>query len=209
MLTKHRLRNGKLRTMSRADHWTHVRSKLLVKRKYSICGTWRCTGTPSKQRHGREQDATKLASSESIPTKVAPKLHVTTRVLVCTEVRRQPLRWKLYESYSVLCARKTFFELKTSLLISIADVSRARFCAVAVRDEYVRLPDEDPKAKQPDVCVGNCERRCTDPCSPTVKRALRSCLRDWRIFPRAWHHSAIFSTKTWRPTFWCTAMIFS
>ena len=89
MLTKHRLRNGKLRTMPRADHWTHVRSKLLVKRKYSLWGAWRCTGTPPKQRHGREQDATKLASSGSIPTKVAPKLHVTTRVLVCTEVRHK------------------------------------------------------------------------------------------------------------------------
>ena len=32
-------------------------------------------------------------------------------------------------------------------------MSRARFCAVAVRDEDVRLPDEDPKAKQPGVCV--------------------------------------------------------
>ena len=53
----------------------------------------------------------------------------------------------------MICARKTYFELKTSLLISVADVSRARFCAVAVRDEDVRLPDEDPKAKQPGVCV--------------------------------------------------------
>ena len=66
---------------------------------------------------------------------------------------RQPLRWKLYESDSVLCVRKTFFELKISLRISIADVSRARFCADAVRDENVRLPVEDPKAKQPGVCV--------------------------------------------------------
>ena len=89
MLTKHRLRNGKLKMTSRADHFTHERSKLLVKRKYSMCGTWRCTGTPPKQRHGHELHATKLASSGSIPTKVAPKLHVTTRVLVCTEVRHK------------------------------------------------------------------------------------------------------------------------
>ena len=27
-------------------------------------------------------------------------------------------------------------------------------------------------------------------------------------FPEAWHHRAIFSTKTCRPTFWYTAMIF-
>ena len=32
-------------------------------------------------------------------------------------------------------------------------MSRAHFYADAVRDVYVRLPDEDPKAKQPDVCV--------------------------------------------------------
>ena len=27
-------------------------------------------------------------------------------------------------------------------------------------------------------------------------------------FPEAWRPRVIFSTKTWRPTFWCTAMIF-
>ena len=31
-------------------------------------------------------------------------------------------------------------------------MSRAHFYADAVRDVYVRLPDEDPKAQQPDVC---------------------------------------------------------
>ena len=36
-------------------------------------------------------------------------------------------------------------------LITTADVSRAHFYADAVRDVYVRLP-EDPKAKQPGVC---------------------------------------------------------
>ena len=61
---------------------------------------------------------------------------------------RQHLRWKLCESYSVLRVRKT----EDPFLISIADVSRAPFYADAVRDVYVRLPDEDPKAKQPGVC---------------------------------------------------------
>ena len=28
-------------------------------------------------------------------------------------------------------------------------------------------------------------------------------------FPEAWRHRVIFSAKTWRPTFWCTAMIFN
>ena len=31
-------------------------------------------------------------------------------------------------------------------------MSRAHFYADAVRDVYVRLPDDDPKAKQPVVC---------------------------------------------------------
>ena len=70
MLTKHRFRNGKLKTTSR---------KLIVKRKHSIYGTW-CTNTPPKKRRGHAQDATLLASSGSIPTNVAPKPHVTPRV---------------------------------------------------------------------------------------------------------------------------------
>ena len=53
------------------------------------------------------------------------------------------------------------FRVEDLFLISIADVSRAHFYADAVRDVYVPLPDEDPKAKQPGVCVVNCERRCT------------------------------------------------
>ena len=124
MLTKHRLRNGKLRKMSRADDWTHVRSKLLVKRKYSICGTWRCTGTPPKQRHGREQDATQLAASGSIPTKVTPKLHVTARVLVCTEVRHKGV--------------EQIFSATPSL-----ETQRIRFCVMC--QEYVfRVEDLSP-----------------------------------------------------------------
>ena len=44
------------------------------------------------------------------------------------------------------------FRFEDPFLISIADVSRAHFYAYAVRDVYVRPPDEDPKAKQPGVC---------------------------------------------------------
>ena len=41
------------------------------------------------------------------------------------------------------------FRVEDPFLITTADVSRAHCCADAVRDVYVRLPDEDPKAKQP------------------------------------------------------------
>ena len=42
--------------------------------------------------------------------------------------------------------------LRTLSSSTTADVSRAHLYADAVRDVYVRLPDEDPKAKQPVVC---------------------------------------------------------
>ena len=44
------------------------------------------------------------------------------------------------------------FRVEDLFLNTPADVSRAHFYADAVRDVYVRLPDEDPKAKQPGVC---------------------------------------------------------
>ena len=66
--TKNFRRSGKPRMMSRADHWTHMRSKMPVRRTKSICGTWRCTSTPLKRKHGLEQDANQLASSGSVPT---------------------------------------------------------------------------------------------------------------------------------------------
>ena len=136
----------------------NVKSKLPVKRKYSTCGTWRCTSTPLKRKHGHEQDATQLASSGSTPIKEVPKAHVTARVWCVRKCvmkgsnrsSRQHLHWKLCESCSVLRARKTF-RVEDPFLISIADVSRAHVYAGAVRDVYVRLPDEDPKAKQPGV----------------------------------------------------------
>ena len=54
----------------------------------------------------------------------------------------------------LLCVacQEDVFRVEDPFLISIADVSRAHFYADAVRDVYVRLPDEDPKAKQPGVC---------------------------------------------------------
>ena len=44
------------------------------------------------------------------------------------------------------------FQVEDLFLIAIAVVSPAHFGADAVRDVYVRLPDEDPMAKQPGVC---------------------------------------------------------
>ena len=52
---------------------------------------------------------------------------------------------------SVAC-QGDVFQVEDPFMISIADVSRAHFYADAVRDVYVRLPDEDPKAKEPGVC---------------------------------------------------------
>ena len=85
--------------------------------------------------------------------------------LVCTEVRHKgvepifsatPPLETLRIPLCVSC-QEDVFRVEDPLLISIADVSRAHFCADAVRDVRVRLLDEDPKAKLP-VCVGNCER---------------------------------------------------
>ena len=57
-----------------------------------------------------------------------------------------------YRSRLVCTCQEDVFKVEDPFLITNADVSRAHFCADAVRDIYVRLPDEDPKAKQPGVC---------------------------------------------------------
>ena len=69
--------------------------------------------------------------------------------LVCTEVRHErvePVRETLRILPSAAC-QEDVFQAEDPFLISIADASRAHFYADAVRDVYVRLPDEDPKAK--------------------------------------------------------------
>ena len=114
--------------------------------------------TPPKRKHGHERDATQLASSGSIPTKVAPKPHATAPVwcvrryatMSRTDLLSNTAFWKLCEFYSVLRVRQTFFRVEDTL-ISIADVSRAHFYADAVRDVNIRLSNEDPKAKEPGV----------------------------------------------------------
>ena len=79
------LEGGEQRTMTREDHWIRVKSKLPVKRKQSICGTWRCI--PLKRRHGHEQDPVVLMWIDT--NKEVPKPHATVSRLVCTEVRHE------------------------------------------------------------------------------------------------------------------------
>ena len=80
--------------------------------------------------------------------------------LVCTEVHHKgvepifsatPPLETLRVLLCVAC-QEDVVRVEDPFLISIADVSRAHFYADAVRDVYVRLPDEDPKTKQPSVC---------------------------------------------------------
>ena len=80
--------------------------------------------------------------------------------LVCTEVRHKgvelifsatPPLETLRVLLGVAC-QEDVFQVEDTMLITIADVSRAHFYADAVRDVYVRLPSEDPKTKQPGVC---------------------------------------------------------
>ena len=80
--------------------------------------------------------------------------------LVCTEVRHKgvesifsatPPVETLRVLLSVAC-QEDVFRVEDPFLITTADVIRADFYADAVRDVYVRLPDGDPKAKQPGVC---------------------------------------------------------
>ena len=51
-----------------------------------------------------------------------------------------------------VACQEDVLSVEAHFLISTADVSRAHSYADAVRDVHVRLPDEDPKAKQPGVC---------------------------------------------------------
>ena len=113
--------------------------------------------------------------------------------LVCTEVchkRVDPIfsATPPLETLRVLlcvACQEDVVRVEDPFLMSIADVSRAHFCADAVRDVNVRLPDEDPKAKQPGVCGEIAKDNVRiQRCSTTVERAQRSSVGAWRIFPR-------------------------
>ena len=63
-------------------------------------------------------------------------------------------------------------------------MSRAHFYSDAVRDVYVRLPNEENKAKQPSVC-GKLRKTMYGSLDAAQRwRASRSSLEDLRIFPR-------------------------
>ena len=70
-------------------------------------------------------------------------------------------------------------------MITTAGVSRAHFYSDAVRDVCVRLPDEDPKAKQPGMC-GKLRKTMYGSldAGPTLGRTLCSGFGGGRIFPR-------------------------
>ena len=80
--------------------------------------------------------------------------------LVCTEVPHKGVEPILsatppLEALRILlcvACQEDISRVEDPFLISTADVSRAHFYANAVRDVYVRLPDEDSKAQEPDVC---------------------------------------------------------
>ena len=144
-----------------------------------------------------------MASSVSIPTKVAPKRHVTVRVWCVRRCAIKRGRTDLLGNTSagnsasptqcVEC-HEDVFQAEDPFLISIADVSRTHFYADAVRDVCVRFPDEDPKAR---LCVGSCERQCTDLLDAAQRR---SSFGDWRIFPRR----GISVSFLPQGPFWCT-----
>ena len=93
--------------------------------------------------------------------------------LVCTEVRHKAATPPL-ETLRILLGVACQEDVFQPFLVSIADVSRAHFYADAVCDVYVRLPDEDPKAKQP-VC-GKLRKTMYGSldCCPTLGRTLCS-----------------------------------
>ena len=69
--------------------------------------------------------------------------------LVCTEVRHEGVEpfFSATPPFTLCCVLGRLFRVEDPFLISIADVSRAHFYADAVRDVFVRLPNEDSKAK--------------------------------------------------------------
>ena len=73
--------------------------------------------------------------------------------LVCTEVRHKAVE-PIFSATTPLETLRVLLSVacQEDIFQAIADVSRAHFYADAVRDVYVRLPDEDPKAKQPCMC---------------------------------------------------------
>ena len=99
--------------------------------------------------------------------------------LVCTEVRHKgvepifsatPPLETLRVLISVAC-QEDVFRAEDRFLITTADVSRADFYADAVRNVYVQLPDEDPKAARRVREIAKDDVRFLR-CCPTLGRTL-------------------------------------
>ena len=126
------------------DHWIHEKSKLPVRRKQSICGTWMyevSTEAEARARTGRNPVGLILIDTNKGGVEVP---RYCSR-LVCTEVRHEGSNRSSQEHRPG--KRKNcedVFQVEDPFLISIADVSRAHFHADAVRDVCVPLPDEAP-----------------------------------------------------------------
>ena len=211
MQTKTRNRSGKLKKMSRVEHWILVRLKLLVKREYSIYGTGRyaySTEAEPRTRTGLNPVGLKWIDTNKRYRR-SPRYRSR---LVCT-VRRKGVE----PIFSATCPLETLrvrlgvacqedvFRAEDPFLISTADVSRDHFYADAVRDVYVpRTPRQCSQA-----CVENCERRCTG-LWMLPNGGDNIMLRFWRRedFPEAWLLTT-FSTKACKPTFGCTVTISS
>ena len=116
------------------DDWTHVRSKLVVKKEIQYLWDVEVYGY-STEAEARAQTGRNPVGLKWVDTsKGSAEAPRYPSRLVCTEVRHKgvepifsvtPLRLKLCWFYSVLRVRNTFVELKSRFLISIADMSRA------------------------------------------------------------------------------------
>ena len=182
--TKNYRSSEKRRTVSRADHWTHMRSKNA--REKEIKCLWDMevyeysTEAEARARTGRNPVGSKWIDTNKGSAE-APR---NRSRLVCTEVRHKGVE-PILSATGVAC-QKDVIQVEDLVLISIADVSRAYFHTDAVRDVYVPSPDEDPKAKQPGVC-GKL-RKTTYGSLDAAQRWDNMMPRFWRRedFPEAW-----------------------
>ena len=146
--------------MSRGDKWTHTSSK--TARQKGAQYLWDgevyeyATEAEARARTGPNPDGRKWIDTNKGSAEAPRYARVwcgrryATKETNRSSQQRRP--WKLYEFCSVLRVRKDVFRVEDSLLISIGDVSRVHFFADPARDVNVRLPNEDPKAKEPGVC---------------------------------------------------------
>ena len=86
--------------------------------------------------------STHFALNGSQTTKV-PKLHVIAHVWWCTEMRHM-------RNEPIFSATPPLEALR--VLLTTADGNRTHVCTDVLRDVDVRLPDEDPKSKEPGAC---------------------------------------------------------